>query len=836
MGQPSATAETVWALFGLLLLALAILLLAKRSRLPFTVLLVLVGIGLTAFSDSLPAELHILDRLSISPDLILYVFLPTLIFESSYNLDARQLRHNLIPVLSLAVPGLLISTGLIGLILSWVTNIPLPAALLLGAILSATDPVAVIALFRQIGAPSRLTTLVEGESLFNDATSIVVAKILTAIMIAGMLSDHTLSNGVAAFFSLFLGGLAIGILLGFLTSQLIGWVESEPFVEIGLTTALAYLSFLIAEEIFHVSGVMSTVGAGLTLGTWGRIRISSSVRIYLEHFWELLAFIANALLFLLVGMKVDLGALVGALDLLVWVVLAMLLARAVIIFAMIPLIGRLPGSPPVGRAYQFVMFWGGLRGAIALAIVLSLPAFPQRELFVALVMGAVLFTLLIQGLSIEPLMRRLGLNVPPLADQIAFLERDLVSMKRALQRLPDLQKGGIFSSRIAHELTLQCNQEMANAKQAIRELRQKHMSSDQETGLLFLRALGEERAIYSEMYNRGHLSENSLRELLLVLNLQIDALRHSGAFQHVRSHRLRRSIEQLFYRLAENIPWLQPLAERMRMARLVRDYEQVWGHYQGSGHVLGCLQNLAKLEEIPEHTIAEVRQKYQAWHQLSAQQLQNVSEQFPEFTRQMQERFGKRLILLSELEITEQQAARGMLPRGIAENMEAELSRKIAALRGQITQKLGDDPRSLLRQVPLFGDLDAGQIDMLANLCQPLTLSAEAHLVREHSENTSLFLISRGVIRFYRQENRTRHDLGTLMAGEFFGERTLMESGIRDIAVVTLTPCRLFRLERKDLMRLLEQQPALRTALQKRNLSLRSRHQSLHADTQNHME
>ena len=217
MEHDSPVAELVWAVFSLLLVALLILIFSKRIKLPYTVLLVIVGISLSGLSSIYPDELVILKALEISPDLILYIFLPTLIFDSCYNIDVRSLRHNLVPILTLAIPGLLISTMLIGLIVWLATSIALPTALLLGAILSATDPVSVIALFRQIGAPERLTTLVEGESLFNDATSIVLAKILTGIVLAGFLSGETLNTAVIDFMVLFIGGLLLGFFFGFPT-------------------------------------------------------------------------------------------------------------------------------------------------------------------------------------------------------------------------------------------------------------------------------------------------------------------------------------------------------------------------------------------------------------------------------------------------------------------------------------------------------------------------------------------------------------------------------------------------------------------------------------------
>ena len=150
--------------------------------------------------------------------------------------------------------------------------------------------------------------------------------------------------------------------MGLLTGYVLGEVEADPFIEITLTTILAYLSFILAEEVFHVSGIMATMAAGITLGSWGRMKVSPSVRHYLEHFWEYIAFIANTLIFLMVGLLVELTALWVNLGLLCLVIFSMLISQAVVIYSLIPLVSRLKAMEPVGLAYQTVMYWGGLRG------------------------------------------------------------------------------------------------------------------------------------------------------------------------------------------------------------------------------------------------------------------------------------------------------------------------------------------------------------------------------------------------------------------------------------------------------------------------------------------
>ena len=251
-------------------------------------------------------------------------------------------------------------------------------ALLLGAILSATDPVAVIAIFKQLGVPERLTVLVEGESLFNDATSLVLATLLIGILSAGTFSGDVVFSGIGEFFVVFLGGELVGWLLAVAAGYLLGVTESDPAIEITLSTILAYFSFIIAEHVFHVSGIMAVVAAGIMMGSWGKTKISPSTEEFMEHFWEYLAYLANVLIFLMVGMQVDLVALWSSIDLIVLAFVAMLISRAVVVFGVVPLLGKFPGAEAIGMPYRMVMYWGGLRGAIALAIVLSLPAFEYK--------------------------------------------------------------------------------------------------------------------------------------------------------------------------------------------------------------------------------------------------------------------------------------------------------------------------------------------------------------------------------------------------------------------------------------------------------------------------
>lgn len=520
-----------------------------------------------------------------------------------------------------------------------------------------------------------------------------------------------------------------------------------------------------------------------------------------------MAFIANALIFLMLGLRVDLQALWESLDLLPWVIIAMLLARAVIIYGLMPLVGRVPGSKPVDVTYQSIMFWGGLRGAIAIAIVLSLPHFEYAETFVALVMGAVLFTLLVQGVTIEPLMKYLKLDQPPLSDRLALLERDLIANKQADSHVRKLLSGGLFSAPLARRLQHQCHEAIQQAQHQVAVLRETEMDQSHEISMLYLRALSEEITFYDQIYAQGHLSEGAYREITAVVRLQIDAIRFHGAFEHVHSHRMRRRLEKGLYLLLEHNSRLALLGEKLRMKRIIRNYEEVWGHYQGSGQVIRYLNDIQQLESIPPQVMEEVLSHYRKWHGFARKQLDLVSENFPEMVSSMQERLGKRTILLAELDATESQIRNGMLPKGLGELQVSRIEHQLNLMRGETVEKLKLDPLQLLRKVPLFASLDETVLRELAGMAYPHTLESGSTIIEQGDSGDSLFLIARGVVRVSHTVDGQLRDLGTLMAGDFFGEMALMHHVNREASIRCVSPCQLYELKREGFEDLIQSQP-----------------------------
>ena len=800
MEHTSTVIDLVSAITALLLVAAAVLALSKRLHLPFTVMLVVAGIALSEWAQWSPGILSPLVEFQISPDVILFVFLPTLIFESSLHLDARELRRNLLPVLTLAVPGLLISTAIIGTVVAYFTPIDFAAALVLGAILSATDPVAVISLFKQLGAPRRLTILVEGESLFNDATAIVASQILLAIAVAGYVSTQTIISGVGDFTFVFFGGAVVGWVLAVATGYILGRVEADPLIEISLTTFLAYFSFLIAEHALHVSGVMATVAAALTIGGWGRSKISPSVHEYLENFWEYLAYVANALIFLLVGLTINLVAVAESWPMLIWVIAAMLLARAVVVFTLVPLAGQLPGADVINRKYQTVMYWGGLRGAIALAIVLSLGDFRYADTFVVLVIGAVLFTLIIPGLSIEQLIKYLGLHHPPLADRMAEAEARLGAKRSALADLSELQQDAAFSSRTATRLRTDYQLTIDDAEEHFDEQRAQELDDTQEYNLLLLKCFSVQKAFYHEKLGRGHLSEQTYRNLVYALNVEGDSLRYEGKLPRVPPRsKWGRWCRNTWMRLVQRLGVLDSYAESIRSHSTAQDYEYAWAGYHGCVRVLASIDSLSEHSQTRSSVVGELRACFNRWAQGARKKLDTVAEEFPEFYEASQRRLAERMMLHSQRDFIVSQRRSGAIPNTVASLLLDELDVEIRELRGYDTTQLQIDASEFLRKVSIFKSLPAEDVSQILGCLKQRTVPARQDLIQHGARDESLYLIARGKVRVLKIEEGQELEIAQLGAGDFVGESGFLNGEPASTISRALTPCAIYELRRRDL-------------------------------------
>ena len=386
-------------LFVLLIaIATGVALLARRSALPYSVALVLAGLGMALLA---PGTLSV----EVTPDLILAVMLPGLVFEAAYKLDLAELRRTSAIVAVLAAPGVLITAGLVGLVVSVATGLDPTLAFLLGAIISATDPVAVVALFRRLGAPSRLATAVEAESLFNDGTGVV----LFGIALTAVTQPVSVAEGAVSFVLIVLVSGVIGLVAGVAAYALMRLTDDHLLV-VAISVVAAYGTYLVADRL-HESGIIATVMVGLVLGNFRHpLPLDAGARDALDTVWEFLAFMLTGLSFLLIGLAISVDMLLAAAPIIVAGFVAITVARAAVVYGLIGVGERvLPGPSLLPVGYLHVMFWSGLRGAIAVALALALPLdLPNRDLLAGAVFGIVLVTLVVQGTTAGWVVRRAG--------------------------------------------------------------------------------------------------------------------------------------------------------------------------------------------------------------------------------------------------------------------------------------------------------------------------------------------------------------------------------------------------------------------------------------------
>ena len=492
-------AETL--VIELLLVVSIVAIAVRRLRVPYTVALVLVGLALT-----LPQPIQV----DLTPELILALFVPPLVFEAAFHLNVSLLRHNLPTILMLAVPGVLVTTFVVGGLVAWGLALSLPVALVFGALIAATDPVAVVAVFRTLGVPKRLAVLLEGESLLNDGTAIVIFNLVVAVALAGQFS---LIQGVADFVRVAAGGVLIGLAAGWAVAQLIARVD-DYLIETTLTTVLAFGVYLLGERL-HVSGVLAVVAAGLVTGSLGPQGMSPTTRIVLFNFWEYVAFLANSLVFLLIGLQINVPALVGQWQAVLWAIGTILVARLIVVYGLGWLVNRL--TEPVPLRWQHVLAWGGLRGAISLALALSLPAAfgADRERLQIMAFGVVLFTLLVQGVTMSGLLRRLGL-VERSDARVEYELRHarLATLRAAEKHLDDLYQEGLLSGHAWEQLKSVVSERAAALAEAVREVLHAEPELEaEELDTARRELLRAQRSALQSLRRDGVISEESFETL-----------------------------------------------------------------------------------------------------------------------------------------------------------------------------------------------------------------------------------------------------------------------------------------------------------------------------------
>lgn len=513
--------------FGSFLIAAAgIHELSRRTKFPYTVALLMVGLIAQYLLHTFHLEVHA----TLSPDFIFFVLLPVLLFGAAMHINIHQFKLQFKTIAFAATFGLMTSVAVVTALLAYLINIPIGPALLFGTLISATDPIAVLALFKTLGAPQRLGLLADGESMFNDATAVIAFRAVSTVVVTGAhFGDEMLVHTLGEFLYVFLGSLVIGAIIGYGLSELLARVKNDVLVETTLALGGALLSFAATEHFFHLSGVISSVMAGLVVGNLGRSRFSANVIHFMHDFWEYMGYLAVSAVFFFATFTLDLGIFADRPHRWMFAILAILVGRAVSVYFTYALTNRLPffrDEPNVPLAWQHILNWGGLRGVIPLVLVFTIPDnFPYKEDLFIFTFASLLFTLFVNGLSISWLLKKLKLHIPSKEEEIFHEEMAIFALEDAKAFLGSLPEEEFSSSRLRKARRQLSSQEIEH-RNHLREI----ASEEELTQSLLLQAIKIQRDKTEELFRQGYITETVFLDFDAQLDLQQDALEHPQLF------------------------------------------------------------------------------------------------------------------------------------------------------------------------------------------------------------------------------------------------------------------------------------------------------------------
>jgi NhaP-type Na+/H+ or K+/H+ antiporter len=800
--------------------------LSRRLHVPYTIGLLLLGL-LVGFvfrgelhsehADGLGAALRA--AASISPDLIIFVFLPALVFESAFALEVHGFRRNLNAIAWLAGPVLVVATVATAFAMvvltrgSW--NWSWPAGLAFGALISATDPVAVVAILRELGAPKRLGVLIEGESLLNDGTSIVVFNALIGLL-AGSVAVFDLGATSLEFVRVVAGGCAVGLALGMVVTFWLRYTFNEPLVEITLTLVLAYAGMLVAEGVFHVSGVMALVSAGLWMSGIGRTRISPEVAHFLHQFWEMLAYLANTLIFLLVGLVLAAQfrlAELGELWLLVPGYVLVMAIRFALSFASLPLLARM-GQKVTGQEAT-VISWAGLRGAVSLALALSVSQRDDidpvvRHQILLMTAGVVFLTIVLNGSTMGRLLARYGFNTPPLAKQLAFASAQLGVLEGVDHKISEL------SPRLKTVNWSAVHERLGERRRALAAQVEQVGSQLAETGAagraagFWQQALNVERQAYWRFFNHGMLGAHALRLLNRKIDMQLDRVTRGDPTLPESRLTLGRdplsALDAVLRRLGLS---MRPV--RFDRLTLLLDLGRAVGIAAEQ-----VLEVIDAMQGADPELLDTLRATYRGYQVEATERLEDLRVNLPEVTLAVETRMARRVQLNLERDDYHALLERGVLDPELAQPalqaVEAEMKR-LRASRATVTLP---DTVVLCRNTPLFSQLDDAALTLIADITRERAVARGDDLVRQGERGDSMYIIARGAVHVLIDAGAGPQLVGVLGSGDIVGEMELLTGKPRTATCRAATMVTVGEIIRSDFDALLEAQPAMREALMRR--------------------
>lgn len=543
------TAGSALALFSMLAISSVSLFVAQRIRVPHTVFLVLIGVIL-ALCARFPI-FAFFNEFTLTPELLFFIFLPTLLFESSYNIPIKHLTKDATIIGILSIFSLIISTFAIAfgldMVFSWAgIAIPFMLLLIFGAIISATDPVAVLALFKEYGAPRRLSLIFEGESIFNDGTAVALFLVMLSIAESGVASLDDALHGTLTFLGMVIGGVLFGLIFGGIFAKIIGWCRSNEFAAITLTMALAHTTFICAELFSHhvsiggthlsISSIIATAVASLLMGNYGRLKMPARASEFVEKYWSQFAFMANSLVFILIGMLVIQlpESTPGLVTPIIFTILVVALARAISIYPVVYAFNAFASrNQYIPKSWQHVLAWGSLRGALAVTMVLMIPdnlTFPSwslpytpKEFVLAITVGCVFATLFIKATTIGALMGKLKLNSLTQIEEINIREMLVYIYHASRIHLNEAYEKKHISTETFTVLKKEHDERVRAITQELLHYTDKKILEK----TLHLYAIGIEQKHITSLYTYGEVTESVIRRIRNKLEYQKYAIEHN---------------------------------------------------------------------------------------------------------------------------------------------------------------------------------------------------------------------------------------------------------------------------------------------------------------------
>ncbi len=678
------TAETALVLFLMLAISSVSVFIAQRLRVPHTVFL--VGIGVLLAIVSMNPAFAFLNDLTLTPELLFFFFLPTLIFESAYNINIRHLTNDALIIGVLSIVSLLISAFAIAFGLDLIfgllnLDIPFLVSLVFGAIISATDPVAVLALFKEYGAPRRLSLIFEGESIFNDGTGVALFLVILAIAQSGVYGTSDIITGTLSFIGMVVGGVIFGLIFGGFFAKLIGYTRSNEFASITLTMVLAHTTFICAELFNHhvtiggyhilVSSIIATAVASLLMGNYGRYKLPQHATEFVEKYWSQFAFLANSLIFILIGMlSIQLPA--ASRELIVPIIFTIFIvgvSRAVSIYPIVHIFNLFSSKEKrVPTAWQHVLAWGSLRGALAVTMVLMIPdtltfpgwnfAYTPKEFILTLTVSCVFATLFIKATTIGSLMNRLKLNTFTRLEEINYREMLIYIYDSTVQKLKSAYEKGYIHE--ATYTTLVAEQQ-AHIKSTLAELVERSTDPQIIEKVVRLYAIGIERKYIRELYAHNEVNERVIKRVIGKLEYQTHAIESDTfdveKYEHGRSR-------DVFEFLADAL-------RTVTFRKLTEDEnnEDTYLYYRAlsiiSRKVIKELKHLNTCFDpsftLPHEAVAAITAVYESYRTGSEKKMQESEVKFPVAMSALNDRLARCALLTDETHLLSQLRAREMV-------------------------------------------------------------------------------------------------------------------------------------------------------------------------------